>query len=119
MNKEKDPIDTILTFIVMIGALFTIIYYTIYFVRNEVHLDNIPEPTKVTKVLQHQKYVDPLTTFNIYYKDGKIGNVKASRIIYGQTDDNIYCIGKENDTLMILPKIIVEDIKEKSSKIEK
>ena len=52
-----------------------------------------------------------LTTFEVTYKDGTKNKVNATSVIYGQTNDNIYFFGKHKDTLYIIPKINVEEIK--------
>ena len=52
-----------------------------------------------------------LTTFQVIYKDGTKNKVNAASVIYGQTNDNIYFFGNHKDTLYIIPKINVEEIK--------
>ena len=52
-----------------------------------------------------------LTTFEVTYKDGTKNKVNASSVIYGQTNDNIYFLGNNRDTLYIMPKINVEEVK--------
>ena len=52
-----------------------------------------------------------LTTFEVTYKDGTKNKVNAVSVIYGQTNDNIYFIGNNRDTLYIMPKINVEEVK--------
>ena len=52
-----------------------------------------------------------LTTFQVTYKDGTKNKVNAASVIYGQTNDNIYFIGNNRDTLYIMPKINVEEVK--------
>lgn len=52
-----------------------------------------------------------LTTFEVTYKDGTKNKVNAASVIYGQTNDNIYFIGNYKDTLYIMPKINVEEVK--------
>ena len=52
-----------------------------------------------------------LTTFQVIYKDGTKNKVNAASVIYGQTNDNIYFLGNHKDTLYIIPKINVEEIK--------
>ena len=112
-NRFKDVGFTTVTVLIT-----TILLICIFTVIDKVENNNVDDAGQI-KVLLHQKYVDPLTTFDVIYKDGTKGTIKANRIIYGQTDSNIYCIGKEDDTLMILSKITVEDIREKSLKISK
>jgi hypothetical protein len=51
------------------------------------------------------------TTFEVTYKDGTKNKVNATSVIYGQTNDNIYFFGNHKDTLYIIPKINVEEIK--------
>ena len=52
-----------------------------------------------------------LTTFEVTYKDGTKNKVNATSVIYGQTNDNIYFFGNHKDTLYIIPKINVEEVK--------
>lgn len=52
-----------------------------------------------------------LTTFEVTYKDGTKNKVNATSVIYGQTNDNIYFLGNHKDTLYIMPKINVEEVK--------
>lgn len=52
-----------------------------------------------------------LTTFQVTYKDGTKNKVNAASVIYGQTNDNIYFLGNHKDTLYIIPKINVEEVK--------
>ena len=52
-----------------------------------------------------------LTTFEVTYKDGTKNKVNAASVIYGQTNDNIYFLGNNKDTLYIMPKINVEEVK--------
>ena len=52
-----------------------------------------------------------LTTFEVTYKDGTKNKVNPASVIYGQTNDNIYFLGNHKDTLYIMPKINVEEIK--------
>lgn len=71
--------------------------------------------------IQPQRTYDPyvektpihntLTTFEVTYKDGTKNKVNASSVIYGQTNDNICFIGNNRDTLYIMPKINVEEVK--------
>lgn len=56
-------------------------------------------------------YNNTLTTFEVTYKDGTKNKVNAASVIYGQTNDNIYFIGNHKDTLYIMPKINVEEVK--------
>lgn len=56
-------------------------------------------------------YNNTLTTFQVTYKDGTKNKVNAASVIYGQTNDNIYFLGNNRDTLYIMPKINVEEVK--------
>lgn len=56
-------------------------------------------------------YNNTLTTFEVTYKDGTKNKVNAASVIYGQTNDNIYFLGNNRDTLYIMPKINVEEVK--------
>ena len=51
------------------------------------------------------------TTFEVTYKDGTKNKVNATSVISGQTNGNIYFFGNHKDTLYIIPKINVEEIK--------
>ena len=49
--------------------------------------------------------------FNIYYKDNqKVEEVECDECIYGQTDDKIYFINNNKDTVKVVPKIEVERV---------
>lgn len=49
--------------------------------------------------------------FNIYYKDdNKKEEVECDECIYGQTDDKIYFINNNKDTIKVVPKIEVERV---------
>lgn len=61
----------------------------------------------VSETLVH----NALTTFEVTYKDGTKNKVNAVSVIYGQTNDNIYFLGNHKDTLYIMPKINVEEVK--------
>lgn len=79
--------------------------------------DKLNKPiNKETKCHVRNDYANQLVGFIIKWKDGYQSEAKASSIIYGQTDDKIYFLGQFNDTLQILPKIMVEDIVEKDKK---
>ncbi len=52
-----------------------------------------------------------LTIFEVTYKDGTKNKVNAASVIYGQTNDNIYFLGNNRDTLYIMPKINIEEVK--------
>lgn len=52
-----------------------------------------------------------LGTFEVTYKDGTKNKVNAASVIYWQTNDNIYFLGNNRDTLYIMPKINVEEVK--------
>ena len=77
--------------------------------------------TRCIIVTQPQRTYDPydgktpihskLTTFQVTYKDGTKNKVNATSVIYGQTNDNIYFLGNNRDTLYIMPKINVEEVK--------
>lgn len=56
-------------------------------------------------------YNNTLTTFQVTYKDGTKNKVNAASVIYGQTNNNIYFLGNHKDTLYIMPKINVEEVK--------
>lgn len=62
------------------------------------------------KSLIEQEYTYPLVEFEVNYKDGHIAKVKATSVTYGETSDNIYFLGQHNDTLQILPKVMVEEV---------
>lgn len=49
--------------------------------------------------------------FNIYYKDDqKVEEVECDECIYGQTDDKIYFVNNNGDTMKIVSKIEVEKV---------
>lgn len=61
-------------------------------------------------------HISGMSEFSVHYKDGHIGRYKASSVIYGIEDDKIYFLGQFKDTIQILPKVMVEDIQEISTK---
>ncbi len=72
----------------------------------------------IAQELTYNPYIDEkprventLTTFQVTYKDGTKNKVNAASVIYGQTNDNIYFLGNNRDTLYIMPKINVEEVK--------
>lgn len=72
----------------------------------------------ITQELTYDPYMgekprveNTLTTFEVTYKDGTKNKVNAASVIYGQTNDNIYFLGNNKDTLYIMPKINVEEVK--------
>lgn len=51
------------------------------------------------------------SSFTIYYKDSeKKEEVECDECIYGQTDDKIYFINNDKDTVRVVPKIEVERV---------
>lgn len=96
-------------FLLMVGVSI----YTIVTRYDEVYDD------KPTKTLVPQQYVDRMTEFSIYYKDGHVGKCRATSVVYGVEDDKIYFLGQFKDTIQILPKVMVEDVQEKSTKVIK
>lgn len=54
--------------------------------------------------------------FNIYYKDNqKVEGVECDECIYGQTDDKIYFVNNNGDTVKIVSKIEVEKVTTKDA----
>ena len=51
-----------------------------------------------------------LTTFEVTSTDGTKNKENAASAIYGQTNDNIYFLENNRDTLYIMPKINVEEV---------
>ena len=92
---------------------FAIIFFTSLFIYLVYIKCIIGTQTKYT----YDPYVDEipvhkmLTTFEVTYKDGTKNKVNATSVIYGQTNDNIYFLGNHKDTLYIMPKINVEEVK--------
>ena len=70
-----------------------------------------PQRTYDPYVGETPVYNNTLTTFQVTYKDGTKNKVNAASVIYGQTNDNIYFLGNNKDTLYIMPKINVEEVK--------
>lgn len=99
-------------FVFIFSCLIFVLYSNKETIANDKHYKNI-------KTLVHQQYVDPLVEFNVYYKDGQVSKCKATSVIYGVNDDKIYFLGQFNDTLQILPKIMIEDIREVQTKVKK
>lgn len=112
---QKDPFIEKLIWCMFFVVIFGCLVFVLHnkeSITNDKHYKNI-------KTLVHQQYVDPLIEFNIYYKDGQVSKCKATSVIYGVNDDKIYFLGQFNDTLQILPKIMVEDVREVQTKIKK
>ena len=94
---------TILNFtIIFFTSLFLYLGYTRCIIGTQCTYDPYIGETPV-----HNK----LTTFQVTYKDGTNNKVNAASVIYGQTNDNIYFLGNNRDTLYIMPKINVEEVK--------
>ena len=90
--------------IIFFVSLFMYLGYTrcIIGTQNQHTYDSYVRETPV-----HNK----LTTFEVTYKYGTKNKVNAASVIYGQTNDNIYFLGNNRDTLYIMPKINVEEVK--------
>lgn len=57
--------------------------------------------------------------FNIYYKDNdRKEEVECDECIYGQTDDKIYFINNNKDTVKVVPKIEVERVTSLSEQLK-
>ena len=96
---------TILNFaIIFFVSLFMYLGYTRCIISTQPQRTYDPY---VGKTPVHNK----LTTFEVTYKDGTKNKVNAASVIYGQTNDNIYFLGNNRDTLYIMPKINVEEVK--------
>lgn len=65
------------------------------------------------------QYVYPLTGFEVLYNDGNKSISKATSIVYSKANDSIYFIGQFQDTLQIVPKAIVKDVRQVSDRIIK
>lgn len=97
---------------------FAIIFFTSLFIYLGYTRCIISTQTQCTKQrFNYDPYVgetpvhNTLTTFQVTYKDGTKNKVNAASVIYGQTNDNIYFLGNNKDTLYIMPKINVEEVK--------
>ena len=88
--------------IIFFASLFIYLGYTRCIIGTQCTYDPYIGETPV-----HNK----LTTFQVTYKDGTKNKVNAASVIYGQTNDNIYFLGNNRDTLYIMPKINVEEVK--------
>lgn len=63
------------------------------------------------KKIEYRHLTSSHSFFNIYYKDdGKKEEVECDECIYGQTDDKIYFINNNKDTVKVVPKIEVERV---------
>ena len=97
---------TILNFVIILFAsLFIYLGYTRCIIGTQT------KHTYDSYVGETPVYNNTLTTFQVIYKDGTKNKVNAASVIYGQTNDNIYFLGNHKDTLYIMPKINVEEIK--------
>lgn len=88
--------------IIFFASLFIYLGYTRCIIRTQCTYDPYIGETPVNNTL---------TTFQVTYKDGTKNKVNAASVIYGQTNDNIYFLGNHKDTLYIMPKINVEEVK--------
>lgn len=107
-------------FIIFFGIILILVISVFLSPSNEEENAKINNDiNKNTKCYVRASYVDPLIEFEVKWKDGNTSTARASSVIYGQADDKIYFLGQFNDTLQALPKIMVEDVKEKSSRVMK
>ncbi len=93
---------------------FAIIFFAslfIYLGYNRCIIGTQTKHTYDSYVGETPVYKNALTTFEVIYKDGTKNKVNAVSVIYGQTNDNIYFLGNHKDTLYIIPKINVEEVK--------
>ena len=90
--------------IILFVSLFTYLGYTRCIIGTQ------PQRTYDPYVSETPVH-NTLTTFEVTYKDGTKNKVNATSVIYGQTNDNIYFLGNHKDTLYIIPKINVEEVK--------
>ena len=90
--------------IIFFVSLFMYLGYTRCIIGIQPHRTYNPY---VGKTPVHNEF----TTFEVTYKDGTKNKVNAASVIYGQTNDNIYFLGNNRDTLYIMPKINVEEVK--------
>ena len=88
--------------IILFVSLFIYLGYTRCIIGTQCTYDSYVGETPVHNTL---------TTFQVTYKDGTKNKVNAASVIYGQTNDNIYFLGNNRDTLYIMPKINVEEVK--------
>jgi len=120
LSSFKEFCLSAVPFIILFGVILIIPLSIFLSPSNEeenakINVDN----NKGQKCYVRASYVDPLIDFEVKWKDGHSSIAKATSVIYGQTDDKIYFLGQFNDTLQILPKIMVEDVRERSSKVMK
>lgn len=90
--------------IIFFATLFIYLAYTRY-------IGIVQELTYDPYIGEKPRVENTLTTFEVTYKDGTKNKVNAASVIYGQTNDNIYFLGNNKDTLYIMPKINVEEVK--------
>lgn len=90
--------------IIFFATLFIYLAYTRY-------ISIAQELTYDPCIGEKPRVENTLTTFEVTYKDGTKNKVNAASVIYGQTNDNIYFLGNKKDTLYIMPKINVEEVK--------
>lgn len=88
--------------IIFFASLFIYLGYTRCIIGTQCTYDPYIGETPVHNIL---------ATFQVTYKDGTKNKVNAASVIYGQTNDNIYFLGNNKDTLYIIPKINVEEVK--------
>lgn len=92
--------------IIFFASLFIYLGYTRCIIGTQTKTEYIYD-LYVGEIPVHKK----LTTFEVTYKDGTKNKVNAASVIYGQTNDNIYFLRNNRDTLYIMPKINVEEVK--------
>ena len=88
--------------IIFFTSLFIYLGYTRCIIGTQCTYDPYIDETPVHNTL---------TTFQVTYKDGTKNKMNAASVIYGQANDNIYFLGNNRDTLYIMPKINVEEVK--------
>lgn len=84
----------------------TLLFYVL--ISNTISTDNREAEMKR---IEQRHLTSTHSFFNIYYKDDqKVEEVQCDECIYGQTDDKIYFVNNNGDTMKIVSKIEVEKV---------
>lgn len=98
INKE----DGFFLWLILFGV--ALLFYVL--LSNTIRSDN--SKAEMDRIEQYYQ-TSTHSFFNIYYKDdSKVEEVECDECIYGQTDDKIYFVNNNKDTVKVVPKIEVQ-----------
>lgn len=108
MRWKVNWLDTMFGWSLVTGMTLLFFVMTACIVRHS----NATKSATIDSV--HTTLPSELSSFYIYYREGKKERVECESCIYGQTDDKIYFMRKSGkDTVKVVPKIEVEKVVEK------